>query len=377
MPASRQRKRCWHRSYGPFYPTRDHFLAFSEIRTNGLDQTLFDLATTLPMSCFPNDNVHPSARYGEPENKRYRLRKNTHYGTSCCHDMVSLASHIHDPYAGSHRVNNKDLFDLLPPLSASTISSDWSSNEPATVYGPAGRFDPMPRYGDNSYFALPTCPRSTPYNTGVFADSIDIMAQNQNESAWNDLVSVGFCSATHREDIQFIENHMPWNPVASGLSSGLSVGNRHEAAAHQPTSYKTAAVPATSDLLPQHSVVPLSVDRLTPEYSPKHIEDQVDNFLDDLADGINWNNEDPNLEYSETNDMCTTHPLHPSDEIAEQLPEAHQNQTEEPDQPITQPSPETWRHGLLASADHFPSIWDDFLLNEHDRFPRSPSSLEL
>lgn len=375
MPASRQRKRCWHRVYRPFYSTRDRFLAFSEVRINGLDQTLFDLATTLPMSCFPNDNVHPSARYGEPESKRYRLRKNIHYGTRCCHDMVSLASHIHDPYPGSYWVNNRDLFDVPPPLSTSTISSDWSSSEPATVYGPAGRFDPVPRYGDDSYFALPTHPGSTSCNTGVFADSLDIMAQNENDHTWNDLVSIGFCSATHREDIQFIENHMPWSPVGPGLPSGLSASIPHEAAAHQPTSYKAAAVPATSDLLPQHSVFPLSVDRLTPECSPNHIENQVDNFLDELADVINWNNNEPNLEFCKTNDMHTANSGHLG--MAEQLPAAQQNQTEEPDQPIIQPSPDTWSDGLLASTDQFPSMWDDSLLNEHNRLHRSPSSLDL
>ncbi|KAF7509442.1 hypothetical protein GJ744_008005 [Endocarpon pusillum] len=356
MPASRQRKRCWHCVYRPFYSTRDHSPAVSEIRINGLDQALFDLATTLPMSCFPNDSVHPSARYGEPESKRYRLRKKTHYGTTCCHDMVSLASHIHDPYPGSYCVNNKDLFDVPTPLSTSTISSDWSSNEPATVYAPAGSFDPMPRYGDNSYFAVPVHLGSTSCNTGVFADSLDIMAANQNDLTWNDLGSIGFCSATHREDIQFIENHMSWNPVDPGLPSGLSARTPYEAAAHQPTSSKAAAVPATSDPLPQHPVFPLSVDRLTPECSPNHIENQVDNFLDDLADVINWNNNEPNLEYSSTNDMHTANSVYPSDGMAEQLPATHLDQTEEPDQPIVQPSPDTWSHGLLASTDQFPSI---------------------
>lgn len=386
MPSSRQREQFGHRGYDTFYSTTNRFLACSEFGTNGLDHTLFDLATALPMCCFPNDDVHPSARYGEPENKRYRGRQNTHYGTRCFHDMASLASHIHDPYSGSHmasyQANHIDLFDLSPPFSASTVSSDWESNWSSkgrtTICGPAGEADPVPPSGGISYFALPTPSRNSLCNTGNFADDHDNMTRNQTELEWNDLNSFDTCSMMHGEDIQFLQDHTSWDPVAPGPSSGLSAGDSHEATTYQPTSYAPATVPATSILLPQHSVIPLSADRLTPEYTPRHIEKEVDDFLDGLADVINWEKADLDLGHTAINDMHTTNSPSPSDELAEQLhDDAHQNQSVEPDQQTRHPSPDTWDHELLACAAELPSAWDDFTLNEHHHFLCGPHSLEL
>ena len=295
--------------------------------------------------------------------------------------MASLASHIHDPYSGSRRAKNVDLFDVLPPFSASTISSDWGSNwsskEPATLNGPAGRADPVPQNGGNSYFASQTHSRSIPCNTGVLADGFDIMAQNQTEYDCNDLESFDLCSMMHGEDIQFLENHMPWNPVSPEPSSDLPGGNSHEAAAYQPTSSTAATMPATSDLLPQHSVLPPLADRLTPEYSPNHIEEQVDNFLDGLADVINWDKAELDLEHSATKYMHANYSPSPIDEFAEQLRDTHHYQTVEPYQQTGHPSPDTWDHESLAGAVEFSSTLDDSLLNEHHYFPRSPSSLEF
>ncbi len=274
-----------------------------------------------------------------------------------------------------------DLSDLLPPISASTVSSDWestwSSNEAATLNGPAGQADPVPQNGGYFDFAPQTGSRSSLCNTGVLADSLDIVGQDQTELDRNEVESFKLCSVMHGEDVQFRENHMPWNPVAPQPSSCLSAGSAYEAAAYQPASSAAAAMPATSDLLPQHSVHRLSADRLTPEYSPNDIEKQVDNFLDGLADVINWENANIGLAHSAINDMHATDSPPSIDEVVEQARGTQHDQNAEPYQQTGHPSPDPRDHEFLAEAAESPSTLDDFLLNDHTHFPRSPSSLEL
>lgn len=378
MPYHHQQQRCPH---GNYYCTGqmavDQSRASSEMTNEGFDPVLFALATALPMSCFPIDNVHPSARYGAPEDNRYQDRSTIHYSSTCCDSVTPFPSYLQNRCCGRCRMNAEYLFDSMPPLSASTVSSgwrsNWSSSEPATEFGIAGTFDAMPLSRSHGHFSPSQSYPTAPCNFEIFPDYLDIVAQDQPEHAWNGFASCDLGSAVPEQFGQAVEGQMPYTVISSGLSLDPFAEISHDVP--ENGLLPAAGLSPASDLVQQYTKVPPSTGLITPDYSPSHIDKEVDAFLDELAGVINWNDVEPGDEDPEINHMDIAD-QHTNGVDDTSLLGHRQQQAQQLDQVVAADSQDIWERELLAAASEISPAFGE-LLDDDNHYLRSPSSLDL
>ncbi len=283
----------------------DEIRACSGIANEGLDPTMFALATILPMSCFPIDSVHPSARYGATEDDSYGLQDYADYGTTSGDDMRSLPSYDSDHCLGRYGMNDADLLDQMPPLSASTVSSDsssnWFSSDPAPEFGFGETFDTTALSPSDGVSVILGRYSSA---ADLTVNSLGIAAREQLEYGWNAWALFNLGSAVSHQPSQPIESQSQSNALLLGFSTNSSTTFPFDmAAAFQASSSLAMAASPASELLRRQPAIPSSTELLTPENSPNHIDKEVDDFLDELANVIDWDSAELNIQYPETNTM--------------------------------------------------------------------------
>jgi hypothetical protein len=303
MPSRRQHQHCSDGNHDSVPLMRDQIADRSGPASDVLDPSLFALATILPMGCFPIYNVHPSARYGDMGHKHRRGKSNALYAGMPCNGTMSFPPNIQTQFPGTYRTNNADRFDSMPPLSASTVSSDWisnwSSSEPVAGLGIFGNLDAVPLSGSHAPFAVPkSYPKST-YDPDSLANSFDIVASGQLDNARTQLAS---CDPTIRMPhhlIQSVESQMLFDGLSSGLSIDLCGGAPSENQSDFQNTFPPAAtVSSASELLPARL---FSTGYPSPDHPPSHVDREVDSFLDELANVIDWDNIEPRVEDPQTN----------------------------------------------------------------------------
>jgi hypothetical protein len=386
------------------YPGRSHLSGYERrahlgLSRNGPDPILFALATTLPMSCFPKDDVHPSARYGTAEPRLCRFDsvhssnrsgnslhtdgqmcllsqfvapgsnavQPSEFGAnsiSCaldtnytsCHGSNAISPYPRDQILHRCPIGNGDIFDTVPPLSASTASldgsSNWSSSEPAPEFGavPMDGFDP--RYLDNS------CQKGAPHE--FLGDSVHVLCQDFPENDWNGWVT---CRA----------NAIPQPAPSVGmqkLACDLSLphpldclkGGHFDVQSNTATYLSSTSKPPT----PQ-PVLPTAEGDNALDQTLHHVDNNgVDNFLDELGSTIDWDNIEPCLEdrtIGQTN-MVINLQSETSIDAASTIPNDQHHQS--PDLPdyIDDSDDDSPNHSLGEEGTSFTDLAD--VLDEHE-----------
>ena len=288
MSCSRQHKHCSRGIHDTHSVTEDQIRTPFEIADDAIDSTLFALATILPMSSFPVDNVHPSQRYGATGNRSYRVRCRAQYGSARRHNMMPFPPSSQNQFFGRHGMIDEGLCHSMPSLSASTISSglgsNWSSSNPATDFGSTGTFDAI-QVSSN---------QSAPCASDFLPDSLRIMTQGRPEYAWNEFSSSIFGTDSPQQPLQPAKGHMPYDNPFSGPSLDHCAGIPFDILrTFQHASFPGANTSPGLEVLPQQNAFPLTTKYLSPQYSPNNIDREVGDFLDDLGHIIDWDKIEP------------------------------------------------------------------------------------
>jgi hypothetical protein len=351
----------------------------SEATNESFDPALFALATALPMSCFPIDNVHLSKRYGVLEQKRNRARNNTYHGSTFCGGMTPFPLDISTRGPCRRRMNDEYSFDSMPPLSASTVSSgwtsSWSSNEHITDLGIPGPFEALSRSDSDGHFGLSESYPTAPCNAEMLAGNLADVAHDQSEYAWNGLASCDAGTVLPQQFVQPVEGQMvAYDPISSAPPTNHSAAIPQAGNALLPA---PGLLPASS--LPQHhTIIPPFRSRMTPEHSPGYVDQEVVDFLDELAGVINWNDVELRRKLPDTDHTRTADSQRTTDCVGAPVLGHSQHQHQQPDSHVLSSSPGLWRLELqAASAEFAPSFAEFFDASPHDYRLRSPSPFRL
>lgn len=354
----------------------------SGIADDDIDPTVFALATTLPMSCFPIDNVQQNAHSGPIADKPNPTRSNTPHGSTSRHDIISMPSYFPNLCPGSDWVDYVGRFNLIPPMSASTVSSDWPSNwsssEPSTDRGMSRTFGAMPQSSGVARLASADGYPNTPCDSDLLAYSIGTEEQYQLEFAWNDLIACDFGSDISQSFARNYESQLPYNVFTPGLSIDSCGSHSFKVPrAFQEPCLPTAAVSPTSTILSQQPAPPFSTNQMTPPYSPNHIDKDVDDFLNELGSTINWDDVvAPGFEGPGTNAMGITSSPYVNGGGEATMPGCAQHYSPEYEQHVDTLSQDDWEREFVGGdPTGSPSVSE--LLGEPNYDLRSLSSLDL
>jgi hypothetical protein len=303
MHSRRQRQHCSGSNHGSVPLIGDQIAGRSGPVDDVLDPSLFALATILPMGCFPTHNVHPSARYGVIGHKPRPGKGNAQYAGIHCNDTMSFPQKIQTQFPGTYRINDADWLGSMPPLSASTVSSDWISNwpssEPVAGLKISGNLDAVPLSSSYAPFAVPKTYSNSTYDPDSRVNGFNIVASGQLDNAWTRLASCDPAILVPHHLIQSVQSQMLFDGLSSGLSIDLCGGAPSEIQSDFQNTFPPAAnVSSASDLLPAR---PFSTGYPSPDHSPSHVDQEVDFFLDELANVIDWDNVEPSAEDPQTN----------------------------------------------------------------------------
>lgn len=307
---------------------------------DGPNLALSALATTLPMSCFPRDDVHPSVRYEPVEGHTLRLRNI--YSTDRLEDIlhaeelllcvmpkftgrdpfvvepqehgglnISSASNAdqrmcgsetllypfaQDQYLDSYPTDNCNVSATVTPISsastASTASldgmSNWSSSEPAPDFGivPPNSCDPFLLQQHNHTTAC----------HDLLVDGVHSLSENLPEVGRHESVAC-FNSPISLQSVPLLRS----SPVERGLSAAHSTGyldgasmimpdplpgptdpNSYAPSATIPPAWQSKSSGAEGYNLIDHDFIP--------------IDKGVDDFLDELGNMIDWGLIQPKLD---------------------------------------------------------------------------------
>lgn len=272
---------------------------------DGLDPTLFALATVLPMSCFPIDNVKPCERYGVPGQKSCRVSKTSRHAKSSCNYLSSTSFTAQNHYQDNYGLDDKNLFNLVPSLCASTLSADWTSNwsygEAATCFKDPVSFG----IGDASLVARNGYSNAS-LDRDYPIDGLDSLAQNRVGFARDELAPLEFAPKQGPRLVQFLEGCNPCDVFSSTLSMHGSGGEILDKSygfrgVHLPPDIGASPLeaPPLDPALPRWTGYP------SPDHSSHCVEQEVDDFLKELGDSIDWDNIAPSSDDSHDNEMAT------------------------------------------------------------------------
>lgn len=343
----------------------------SETPRPDLDPTLFALATTLPMSRFPIDDVDPSARYGPAEDTSRRIQRNACYDIMPRHHAISSPTNMPDLCPGSDWMNNED-FNSLPPLSASTSSSDWTSdwsaNEPAPGFGVSCGFDAMPLSSGSIPSFLPGSYTSA---LDLFIDNFGLVAQGQLDYGWDELAPFELGLVMPKSALRGVGNQMPCSALSPGLFTNEFSGISFDTpGACQYSCLPTAPATPAAEQPPLLPGFPLPEDDLYPDRPFDNIGIEVDDFLNELGNTINWDSA-----VSSARDR-TENSDHPNEPPGTSMAR-HEDQRQEPSPHDSAYSQHDWEHEFLAGD---PEVFPDsieVLLGEDEDCLLNPTSLDL
>jgi hypothetical protein len=297
----------------------------SEMTTKGFDPALFALTTALPMSCFPIDNVHLSERYGPMKPKRNQVRSNTYHDSMCVNGTTPFPLPVEARCSCNCRMHDELIFDSIPPLSGSTISSGWRSNWPShehvADHGMPGTFHARRQSRGDIDFGLSESYPSVPYNAETSAGNFATVVHDQAECAWNEPASC-YCGTLPHQSVQSLNSQIPCDALSSFLPINYPADRSYD---------ENALLPApglfpTSSLLQHHAFISPLASRMTPEHPPGHIDQEVTDFLDKLADTINWDDIELRNEQSEPNPTNLADFQHTTNYFSAPVPEHNHHQ---------------------------------------------------
>jgi len=350
----------------------------SEMTTKDFDPALFALTTALPMSCFPIDNVHLSERYGPMKHKRNRARSNTCHDSVCGNGTTPFPLHVEARCSCKCRMHDESIFDSMPPLSASTglsgWRSNWPSNEHVTDFGNAGTSNATPQSRGNIDFGLLASYPTAPYNAEMSAGNFATGVHDQSEYAWNEPAPC-YADTLPQQSVQSLNGQMPYDQISSVLPINYHADMSYDENALLPA---PGLFPASSLLQHHTSIPPLAGRRMTPDHSPGHIDQEVIDFLDELADTINWDNIELRNEHPKSNHAHMADSQRTTNFLSMPLPGHDQHQYQQPHSYLPPTMPGLWVPEVQAAAAALsPSLaeWLDAVPREYRL--RSPSPLQL
>jgi hypothetical protein len=343
----------------------------------GFDPALFALTTALPMSCFPVDNVHLSERYGATKQKRNLARSNTYHDSTCGNVTTPFPLHLETRCSCKCRMHDESIFDAMPPLSASTASSGWQLNWPSnkhiTDLGNAGTFDATLQSGGHVDFGLLGSYSTAPCNAEMSAGNFATVVHDRSEYGWNEPASC-YAGTLPQQSLGSVNSQMPCDPIWSVPPINHSADKLYDGNALLPA---PGLLPACS-LLQHHTSNPPLTGRMTPEYSPDHIDQEVIDFLDKLADTINWDDIELRNEHLEPNHTLMADSERTTGFLSVPFPGYHQHQNQQLHAYVPPTLPGLWVPEIQAAT----AGWSPSLAEWLDAVPcdyrmRSPSPFQL
>lgn len=322
MPTHRQHKGLFDDDHQDGYLTASQTRHGSKLVHDDSNSILLALATTLPMSCFPIENVPASARYGALEGPPRIVRNNpgslkktrkvhsddhrsmflkpesTRPGTEMLRmDSVSHAantgfekcnvtSYASPEGVGGYGIGDVSVFNTASPLSTSTNSSAWiselSSTEPTSDLGTAALVHTiLPTSVDGSY-------PNMPYKSSSFTNGLNFVSDVDIGFSWNEVPQSNDDFSSSTKAFPSFENQMP--ALHPNPALPFAYPDRQLSQTRSPFKIPTLS-PVTisrTNLSVQQSTPQLSNDYSPTDTSSIQTNKEVDDFLDDLSDMINW-----------------------------------------------------------------------------------------
>jgi hypothetical protein len=373
MPSrpSQHRRRTHHRTT---YLGEEHMTTPAEVASNSLDPTLFSLVTTLPMSCFPTDNVHPSAQYGLAGDNDFSISQLAPCGSTPWDDNMLFLPSTRNQCSSSYERSEDDFFDLVPPLSASTMSSESSlnrfSDDFVEDFGSARAFHAVLLSNADTGSYLPRSCLQAPCGSDFLLKSLDSVAQDLPEYSWNELEPPNILAAGTQQQFQLDQSQMPWNP----LVPETIVGSSDSISFDVPVAPEDIYLPTPMTSPESYSLLQQSAHTSTedplPDYASDNVDKQVDDFLDELANVIDWESIEHTFEAPDTaaNSDFTKSMNHT------EIPQPDQHAHDSFDLPIAAYFQEGWQYEFLGDAELSPNFFD--LLDEQNFCPLNPDNLD-
>lgn len=401
MSVRHQDKRHSHDNHRSNCPDGDKIEGCPATANDGINPTLFALATTLPLNCFPNDDDHPARRHGALNN-RYGVERNAHHGkvsmrcshagnlslclmsesqalrfhcaeqqelrtesTSSaartnlptCHDMTWPSS-IQKPCPDCCKMN-EGLSYRISPNSVSTVASapsNWFPDDPAVAeFGIFGTSDGMLPSHDGGISPLQSSYPVSFTNSDFLADTVRIATQNQNEQGRR-LAPCVFGPTVHPQLVPLDDSKMPCSALLSELSVDHSGGHRSgEPVTLQQRFLPSAVLPPASELLLKLPVLSCPEAQHVLGDSSFQIGKDADNFLDELGTAMEWAKAEPRPENPESD-------MHVLDSgygnvLSKMLPARHEQDHYQHHQNAAVCSPDVWEQELRSwAANGYPAF---------------------
>lgn len=245
------------------YPIKDQIRPCPRAANDGFDPPLFALVTTLPVTCFPTDDVHPGSRYGVADEKFYAIQRNAlesktstrrtstrrpHGGRSICllsrdetqrshwaerqglrKESTSSAFHtnLRSPaiMSSSYMENpcpdwcrtDENQSNSTPPLSGTVMSSTSSNgvlNEPAAGSGTLDSFNAkLRKNGYDDFAPQPTTAPAVSASDFITDDFVWTLAKDQE----SEQAAGGLGAAVPQQHLSFDHSQMPRSSLLSRL----------------------------------------------------------------------------------------------------------------------------------------------------------------
>jgi hypothetical protein len=408
MPVRRRQQASSNGKFIASYLTENQLRNHLGISEESCDPSLLALAITLPMSCFPIDEVHPIARYGTFGDSCCKLRSNTHprptFSKSRHVDPLPLYfysndtnSHVHrvqkhkfggkrpsyyyDPHPSQIRrtpnlpssidtnlfskfvLDDRNLFDA-PPLSASTVSSDWNLESSPT--GPA--------FG----FRIASTFDVSPMSTGE--DPFLLAMSYANPLPELNFMADDFFTSSHKSLESGVDEPLPGDPSSAMLSQPFEAGESQsptQSLCIEPSvDFSNANLFDTTHLLDDTSVVawrapppnqcttppefPCPEAYLSPTTSPCQIDRVVDTFFDELGETVDWDSIEWSFRYPAPCPTDNASPEHLDDMDWLSVSKQDHNQQLQSDLPDLNCLEDRWWRQFEAEMGSFATVTDSF-----------------
>ena len=287
------------------------------------------------MSCFPRDDVHPSMRYEPAEYHSHQLKnicstdrledilhanglllcimpkftapdpfvvepqelggKNISSASNAdqpmCGVETSVFPHTQDQYLNGYSIDNSDVSDTVSPIPASTALdgiSNWSSSESAPDFGmmPPNTCEPFLLQQSNQTTAC----------RDFLGDGVHFLCENLQEVGWHELVTC--CdSAISLQPVPFLENSQSERDLSAAHPTDYSDGGSTNISSTfdgptDPATYSSSA--STLPSWQSESSDAEDSNAIDHDFNP--IDKEVDDFLDELGNTIDWDQIQHNLD---------------------------------------------------------------------------------
>lgn len=378
-----------------------------------IDPTLLALATTLPMSCFPVENVPPSGRYGTLGDCSSAVRSNVHQskkprrvrGTddrclflkpnSSRQTMPDTAAEMFKMNNISHitkidapmgddrtyppgntlvecRLNDESVPSTTSQSFTSTTSSNWmplrSSIESAGDVGMTRSLDTLLSTSiDDQSLQSEVYPRMS-YTSGCFTNGFGSVSDDEVELGWDDFSPYGLGFVSSLETLAPLQIQLP-APVPT-TTCPIDLPDEKFDRIMTPFEERSSTS-STSPLVnpsAQQATPALSNDRSSSNQSSNEVKKEVDNFLDELSNIINWDGVDCANADPEQFSTDITNSQNANSVIGAPIPDHHNSQPHDRDLSSTKPLEETlWWNQLSSEIENSASSFEQ-LHEEHGEF---------